>query len=263
MAEPRRGYRPPTVTPSELLPVLNRAADAVVDALEDWSEWGPSGKKEGQYSSDLAADAAAVKVLEAAGLGVLSEESGRHHADREVVVVLDPLDGSTNASRGISWWATSLCAVDSEGPAAAVIVDLVHGTRYEASRGGGARRDGHTLVAAGPWQLSEAFVGLSGLPPRHLGWKQFRALGASALDLCAVADGRLDAFVDCSHDAHGPWDYMGAFLVCLEAGASMVDAGGRDLVALEHHARRTPVAAANGVLLEQLLDARAAAFATD
>jgi hypothetical protein len=41
----------------------------------------------------------------------------------------------------------------------------------------------------------------------------------------------------------------------------MVDAGGRDLVALEHHARRTPVAAANGVLLEQLLDARAAAFA--
>ena len=37
----------PTVTPSELLPVLNRAADAVVDALEDWSEWGPSGQQGG------------------------------------------------------------------------------------------------------------------------------------------------------------------------------------------------------------------------
>jgi fructose-1,6-bisphosphatase/inositol monophosphatase family enzyme len=261
MTEPRRDYRRPTVTPVELLTVLNRAADAVAEALGEWSEWGPSGLKEGQYSSDLAADAAAIEVLDAAGLGVLSEESGRCHLEREVVVVLDPLDGSTNASRGISWWATSLCAVDAEGPAAAVVVDLVHGTRYEASRGGGARRDGHTLVAGGPWQLGEALVGLSGLPPRHLGWKQFRALGASALDLCAVADGRLDAFVDCSPDAHGPWDYLGAFLVCLEAGASVVDAAGRDLVVLEHGARRTPVAAANGVLLEQLLDARAAAFA--
>ena len=62
-------------------------------------------------------------------------------------------------------------------------------------------------------------VGLSGYPPRRLGWKQFRALGAIALDLCAVAGGRLDAYVDCSPSAHGPWDYLGGLLVCREAGA--------------------------------------------
>ena len=44
---------------------------------------------------------------------VLSEESGRTGVDdSDVVVVVDPLDGSTNAARGIPWFATSLCAVD-------------------------------------------------------------------------------------------------------------------------------------------------------
>ena len=86
-------------------------------------------------------------------------------------------------------------------------------------------------------------VGLSGLPPGWLGWRQFRALGAVALDLCAVAEGRLDGYVDCSPSAHGPWDYLGGMLVCQEAGAVVDDAVGRDLVVLDHGARRTPVAA--------------------
>lgn len=243
-----------------MLPLLVRSANAVVSALADWERWGPSGEKVGQYASDLAADVAAHDVLDAAGVGVLSEESGLQRADAEVVVVVDPLDGSTNASRRLSWWATSFCAVDAHGPAAAVVVDLVHGTRYEATRGGGARRDGVAIEPSGATALDDAMVGVSGLPPRSLGWRQFRALGASALDLCAVADGRLDAWVDCSPDAHGSWDYLGAMLVCAEAGAPMVDALGRDLVVLDHAARRTPLAAATPELLAALVAARHQAF---
>jgi fructose-1,6-bisphosphatase/inositol monophosphatase family enzyme len=239
---------------------LVRSANAVVSALADWERWGPSGEKVGQYASDLAADVAAHDLLDAAGVGVLSEESGLQRADAEVVVVVDPLDGSTNASRRLSWWATSFCAVDAHGPAAAVVVDLVHGTRYEATRGGGARRDGVAIEPSGATALDDAMVGVSGLPPRSLGWRQFRALGASALDLCAVADGRLDAWVDCSPDAHGSWDYLGAMLVCAEAGAPMVDALGRDLVVLDHAARRTPLAAATPELLAALVAARHQAF---
>ena len=59
-----------------------------------------------------------------------------------------------------------------------------------------------------------------------------------------VADGVLDGFVDCSVDAHGPWDYLGGMLICREAGAVVADALGRDLVVLEHAGRRTPVAGA-------------------
>ena len=96
----------------------------------------------------------------------------------------------------------------------------------------------------------------SGFPDRWLGWYQFRSLGACALDLCAVASGVADAYIDCSWNAHGSWDYLGGLLVCLEAGAHIVDAEGRDLVTLEHADRRTPVAAATESLLAEAVDAR-------
>lgn len=242
-----------------MVAVLHEVADAVAAALGDLDDWGLAGTRAGQYRSDLAADAVAVERLVAAGFGVLSEETGRHHPDRPTTVVVDPLDGSTNADRGIPWFATSLCAVDADGPVGAVVVDLARGVRFEAVRGGGARRDGRPIVPSGRAVLDDAVVGLSGWPGRHLGWRQYRALGAAALDLCAVADGTLDGYVDCSVDAHGSWDYLGGWLVCREAGAAVADAHGRELVVLDHAARRTPVAGATTALLDQLLAARAGA----
>ena len=242
-----------------MVAVLHEVADAVAAALGDLDDWGLAGTRAGQYRSDLAADAVAVERLVAAGFGVLSEETGRHHPERPTTVVVDPLDGSTNADRGIPWFATSLCAVDADGPVGAVVVDLARGVRYEAVRGGGARRDGRPIVPSGRAMLDDAVVGLSGWPGRHLGWRQYRALGAAALDLCAVADGTLDGYVDCSVDAHGSWDYLGGWLVCREAGAAVADAHGRELVVLDHAARRTPVAGATTAMLDQLLAARAGA----
>ncbi|MEA2686430.1 MAG: monophosphatase, partial [Actinomycetota bacterium] len=87
-----------------------------------------------------------------------------------------------------------------------------------------------------------------GLPDHHWGWDQYRAFGAAALDLCAVAAGRVDAYVDATPSAHGPWDYMAGLLICTEAGAVVTDAARRPLVVLDHGARRTPVAAATPAL---------------
>jgi len=244
--------------PAAVLSDLHDAADAVLTVLDDLVEWGPSGGRDDQYTSDVVADRAIHGLLDPLGYGVLSEESGfvpPTAADAPVVVV-DPLDGSTNASRSLPWFATSLCAVDDDGPWVAVVVDLVGGNRYDAVRGWGARLDGEPIRREAAPPLAEAMIGLSGLPPRHLGWGQFRALGAAALDLCAVADGRLDGYVDCSVDAHGVWDYMGALLVCSEAGVEVADAHGRDLCVLDPDARRTPVAGAGPVLAEALLEAR-------
>jgi fructose-1,6-bisphosphatase/inositol monophosphatase family enzyme len=229
---------------------------AIRAALDGLDDWGPAGTRAGQYLSDLAADAAALAVLDAAEVGVLSEESGLHAADRDVIVVVDPLDGSTNAARGIPWFATSLCAVDADGPRVALVVDLPHGRTFTAARGGGASVDGVPVRPSGCTVVGEALVGISGFPAQPLGWSQFRTLGAAALDLCAVAEGTLDGFVDCSPSAHGPWDYLGGSLICIEAGASVIDALGRDLVTIEHDARRTPVAAATPALLDALVPAR-------
>jgi myo-inositol-1(or 4)-monophosphatase len=242
--------------PQAALSVLDEAAAAVAEVLGRLDDWGLAGTRAGQYRSDLAADDAALAVLDRAGVGVLSEESGRHWDDRSVSVALDPLDGSTNASRGVPWFATSLCAVDGDGPLAALVVDLSSGTRFAATRGGGATRDGRQIAPSAAERLDSSLVALSGLPPRHLGWKQFRALGAAALDLCAVACGMVDAYIDCSPSAHGPWDYLGGMLICLEAGGAVADAEGRELVSLEHADRRTPLAAATPALLDEVLAAR-------
>jgi fructose-1,6-bisphosphatase/inositol monophosphatase family enzyme len=246
------------VDDDQLLEVLHEAVTAVASALEGLGDWGLAGTRPDQYRSDLVADAAAVPVLLQAGLGVLSEESGLDRAERPILAVLDPVDGSTNASLGLPWFGTSLCAVDGEGPRVAVVANQASGVRFEAVRGGGARRGGRPLRASGCEALDQAIVGLSGYPARHLGWRQFRALGAAALDLCAVAEGSLDAYVDCSGSGQGPWDYLGGALVCREAGALVTDAQGRELVALEHSDRRAPVAAATPGLLSSLVRARSA-----
>ncbi|HTO00768.1 MAG TPA: inositol monophosphatase family protein [Microthrixaceae bacterium] len=245
----------------ELAQLLTDTADAVKAALDvDLSHgrraWRDKGERPGQYRIDLVADEAALTVLRDAGVGILSEESGLEDAENGIVVVIDPVDGSTNASRGIPWYATSLCAVDAEGPRVALVMNLATGTRYEARRGGGAFRDGQPIAPSGAKTLEESMLVLNGYSPTYLQWRQYRSLGATALDLCSVADGTVDATIDCTDSALGPWDYLGAMLVLQEAGAHIADQQGRELVVLDHQARRTPVSAATPELFEQCLLAR-------
>lgn len=241
-----------------LVQLLHDAADAVAAALATVDDWGPSGRRAGQYAADLIADAAALDVLRGAGVGILSEESGIENSDAEILIVVDPLDGSTNASRGVPWYGTALCAIDADGPRASVVADQSgRGVRYEAVRGGGARRNGERLRATATGvSLRESIIGVSGYPPHHLGWGQFRSLGSAALDLCLVADGTLDGFVDCSRNAHGIWDYAAALLVCRETSVPFQDVDGRELIARDPELRRTPVVAATPELFAELLAAR-------
>ncbi|HEY7628756.1 MAG TPA: inositol monophosphatase [Ilumatobacteraceae bacterium] len=241
---------------TDRLGLLHEVADAVAKALQTVTDWGPSGRRQGQYALDVVADDAALAVLHRAGVGVLSEESGFEPGDSGEVVVIDPIDGSTNASRGIPWFATSLCLVDRDGPAAAVVANQATGVRYWAERGGGAWSGERKLEPSGCVELSEAIVIVSAAPPADAGWAQFRSMGACALDLCAVADGVVDGFVDFGTDQHGVWDYLAGWLVCREAGVGVVDAFDRPMLHLDHAARRTPIAAATPELGVELLSLR-------
>lgn len=250
----------------EVLELLDRTVDAVAAALDGFSarspeRWRDRGDRPGQYALDLVADAAAHSVLDGAELdggpvGVLSEESGLSGADRAVVVVVDPVDGSTNASRRIPWYACSLAAVDGDGVRAAVVANLATGVRYRAVRGGGATRDGVAISPSDGSRLSDAVLVLNGYAGEHAGWRQYRTLGAMALDLCAVADGTFDGSVDCTVDAIHVWDYLGGALVLRESGGHVVDLHDRALVVLDPDARRTLVAAGSSELLGTLLEHR-------
>jgi myo-inositol-1(or 4)-monophosphatase len=236
--------------------LLDDLVDAIAAAMRTVTDWGPSGGRDGQYALDLTADDAALAVLSRAGVGVLSEESGFNPGTSGEIVVIDPIDGSTNASRGIPWFATSLCFVDGDGPAAAVVVNQATGLRYSAERGEGAWSGERRLQPSGCTELSESIVVVSAVPPANVGWAQFRALGACALDLCAVADGVVDGYVDFGNEQHGLWDYLGGWLICREAGVEVVDAFDRQLVHMDHATRRTPVAAATPQLAAALLAVR-------
>ena len=238
----------------KILSDLNKTVDQILISFEALEDWGPSGNRPDQYNSDVVADQVTADSLGELGYRILSEES-ENLSGEGLVAVVDPLDGSTNASRGLPWFATSLCVVDEHGPLVAVVADLVHSVRYEAIRGKGSFKDGEKLLRTDNPELSESIIGISGLPPHNPGWAQFRSLGAIALDLCAIADGRLDGFVDCSPDAHGIWDYLGASLVCAEAGIEVEDSQGRNLNKLDRVVRRTPVAGV-GDLHTKLLDFR-------
>ncbi len=248
----------PSVEGTSIIDVLRETARQVGAALSALTDWGLADTRPGQYRSDLVADRVAVEVLTGVGFSVMSEESGLTEVPSSAMLaVLDPVDGSTNASRGLPWFATSICVLDDAGPLAALVVNQASGRCYEAVRGEGATRDGSTISPSACTDLGRAVIGLSGYPRQYHGWKQYRALGAVALDLCAVADGTLDGYLDCGRNAHGPWDYLGGMLVCQEAGAGIVDGLGRDLVARGHADRRAPVAAGTPELLESLRLARA------
>lgn len=239
-----------------VLQLFDDIADAVHAQLVEVTDWGETGLRPGQYLADVAVDDVAVRRLTEAGLDVLSEESGASGAGGRGIVALDPLDGSTNASKGVPWYATSLCLVDDIGPAVALVVNQATGQRFSAIRGEGAFQGSQRLRASGFEGPAGAFVAISGVPDGDYEWDQFRALGASALDLCLVAAGTFDAFIDMSHHAHGVWDYLAAALICQEAGAVVVDAFDRPLTVLDHDARRTPIAAATPELLDAIVRVR-------
>lgn len=241
-----------------VLALFDQLTSEVRAALAGLDDWGLSGEKDTQYRHDVIADDIIVPPLLDAGLRVLTEESGLLTAnpDASVTVVVDPVDGSTNASHGLPWYAASFCAIDGDGPLAASVTNLAFGEGYEAIRSEGAQSRGRPAVGpvrpSGVTQLSDALLSFSGLPPSHGGWRQFRAYGAAALDMCAVAAGSFDGFVDVD-GAHGVWDYAGAALICAEAGAVVGDGLGRDLVTFDSAERRAPIVAATPELFDELV----------
>jgi fructose-1,6-bisphosphatase/inositol monophosphatase family enzyme len=236
--------------------LLRRCAAEVAAALERVEDRAAAGDRSDQYALDLVADEAALAVLDAEGVGVLSEESGATGLDRDLVVVVDPVDGSANASRSLPLCAASLCAVDRDGPVAALVVDLATGRSFEAARGAGAWSGGARLRVSGCRSLAGAFVALSGPAPAGRPWAGMRALGAAALELAHVAAGGFDAYVNTDDDHHGVWDYLAGALLVEEAGGVVADAGGRPLAVLDPAARRSPVAAATEELLGEVLALR-------
>jgi myo-inositol-1(or 4)-monophosphatase len=243
------------VTAAELLECFAAAGAAQRAALAQLTgvERRARTERAGQYHLDTVADTAVLPILAEYPVRVLSEESEwTGPVDAEVTVVLDPVDGSTNCARGIPYWGISLCALDADGPICAYVENGATERRYTAITGVGAWLDGEPLAPSQVTEIERAVVAIAAMPPQEPPWRQFRALGSAALALCDVAAGGLDAFLDCTHDLHRPWDFLGGLLVCRESGACVADARDRDLLTVDPAERRQPIAAGTPELLDAL-----------
>ena len=162
---------------------------------------------------DAAAESAIVERLEAlheAGhdFTLVSEELGerRFGSDPTMRVIVDPIDGSINAKRGIPFFSLSVAV--ATGPAMENVVfgfihDFGSGEEWVAERGGGAQLDGAPLETPGPKEEIEIlsfeatmthFVAAKAAAFLDLA-PRMRIMGSLALSLCHLAAGRIDAVV--------------------------------------------------------------------
>ena len=241
-----------------VLALFGSICDRTTGILRANDDWSMSGGRETQYAIDVEIDRVCLDMLHAAGLAVLSEESGvtrpAGFEESGAIVIVDPLDGSTNASLGLPWCATSLCLVVNGSPSVAMVTNLRTGTRFAAVVGQGATQNGRTITVGEAPSLTDAIVAVNARPPGSFHPAQYRSMGATALDIASVAgEGGFDGSIDFDDDKIGVWDYLAAVTILGEAGGVAADALGRDLVTLDHAARRRPVAAASSPLLEELL----------
>lgn len=166
--------------------------------------------------------------------GILGEEEAERIGTSGVRWVIDPLDGTTNYLYGLPLWSVSIAAEVDGRTAVGVVHAPALDLLYEAVLGGGSRevRQDRPVTASTATDLAHALLStgfgydseqrrrqaeaLVHVAPRV---RDVRRLGSAAIDLCWVADGRTDAYVE---SRLNPWDVAAGALIAREAGAVVI-----------------------------------------
>ncbi|WP_109506258.1 inositol monophosphatase family protein [Nocardioides speluncae] len=161
--------------------------------------------------------------------GFVGEEGGAASGSTGVRWIVDPIDGTVNFLYGLPQYAVSIAAELDGQVVAGVVRNAATGVEYAATRGGGATRDGRPIGVRAPAPLARRLiftgfnydaevrtaqaVAAARLLPRV---RDLRRLGSCALDLCHVAEGAADGYVE---EGVHEWDYAAGALIAEEAGA--------------------------------------------
>jgi myo-inositol-1(or 4)-monophosphatase len=192
---------------------------------------------------------------------VVSEESGLvgiGHGGSPLIIV-DPVDGSVNASRGYPCYSCSI-GVSEGGNLSDVVcsgvINLLNGDLYVAEKHRGAFLNGSRLSVSNVERIEEALVAVDlNIRGRLPGYvkrmsriieeaKHIRSLGTDALELCLVASGAADAFVDLRGFLRS-LDFAAASLIVREAGGVVLNEEAEDLEVKLVPVSRSPIVAAS------------------
>ncbi|HEU4849230.1 MAG TPA: inositol monophosphatase family protein [Terrimesophilobacter sp.] len=263
-------------TPSELLDLATRIAVTTGDLIARRRAEGVRVAASKSSLEDVVTDAdreaeALIRSLIAEARpedGFLGEESGAEAGTSGLTWVVDPIDGTVNYLYGIRQYAVSIAVVEGAPEPetwralAGVVVNPAADEVFAASVGGGATLNGVPIRVALPVALSQALVGtgfgylaerrveqakvLVGLVAQV---RDIRRQGSAALDLCAIATGRLNAYFE---RGLKPWDHAAGGLIAAEAGARVSGRGGASASSEFLLAGEQSVAAALESVLDEL-----------
>jgi len=224
---------------------------AVLPLLEKPQTQPQSSHKKGAggdttHGIDVAAENAIINTIKQHDVAftLISEEAGvkKFGKNPEFYVTTDPIDGTTNALRGIPFVATSIAVSKKpllQSVETALVTDIVHNKTYTAQKKQGAYRNDKKIVTSRTTRLETAVVGIdfnTYKATQHVNTitallqntKHPRHLGADALEICHVADGTSDAFVDIRGKLRVT-DMAAAALILTEAGGIITTPDGKKL----------------------------------
>ncbi len=203
---------------------------------------------------------------------IISEEKGTIKVGSEpenLYLICDPLDGTTNAIHGIPFFATSIALAKKpflSQVESALVMDIVRGIVYTAEKGRGAYKNDEKITSSQNIDFENSVIGVDVNTYKSLNSEMHRKItkilalnkhpryfGANALQLCYVADGTSDAFIDIRRKMR-VIDMAAAYLIVKEAGGIITTPKGEKLEAEITPQRRVSIiAAGNKRLHEEIL----------
>lgn len=215
----------------EWTPILLEAAESVRNRVRQTILNRPTLDTPGlKKLLDAEAQQAIFDTLNGSGIParIVSEEGNYAIGEGGPFVIVDPVDGTTNLARGIPISVTSLAV--SETPHlsrafAGVVMDLYTGEVFRAERNRGAWRGGRSIYPAKPASVETALISIDiskGAPLEPVSGlirkaRYLRQLGCSALSICHVASGLVDAHVDLRGSLRAT-DVAAGLVILREAG---------------------------------------------
>ena len=179
------------------------------------------------------------------------EENPYVPADRKYIWVVDPIDGTTNFSRGIDTYAVSVALLEDNEAVLAVVYCPGQRKMYTATKGNGAFCNGRPIhVSCRPFDNSLLCTAMSLYRKEYANQcievireaygrcNDIRRLGSCAMELCLLAEGKCDLYFEYRVF---PWDYAAAALILQEAGGIIHGENGTELKC----DKPTPLIAAN------------------
>jgi myo-inositol-1(or 4)-monophosphatase len=225
--------------------LLNEACLKATEEIKNAGERGrkyvglsPSGDR--TLLADVLSEKAIINVISSLeSVSFVSEESGESGSkDSRYTAVIDPLDGSSNYLRGIPFYCISIAIYDNMLGCvdAGCVYDIVNESFYYAEKRKISTKNGSMISCSTKKEIDDSVLAID---PNYMKQEEISKLsrliasagrcvhlGANALELCYVAEGKIDGFIDVRGMIRQT-DVAAAFLVVRRAGGIVSDQNGK------------------------------------